>query len=93
MKGKKRSPDITGREKYNIVSDTVTGVNFRRRDNIFQLTFIVVTVLLAVIVGGILWGGAGMVVGAFAGLVGGLLASGFLLAVFRLSRHASGKHD
>jgi hypothetical protein len=93
VKGKSKQKGVTGREAYNIVSDTVTGVNFRRRDNIFQLKFILVTMALAMLVAGILWGIAGVIVGAFAGMVVGLLLSGLLLALFRLFRHASGEHD
>ena len=43
----------TVRDAYNIVSDTVVGVNIRKSDNLFQLKVILVCVLIAVPLGAI----------------------------------------
>jgi hypothetical protein len=95
----------TGREAYNIVSDTVAGLNVRKSDNLFQLKVILVCVLLGVPIGGVAGamlsdGGnraAGAVAGGiglgFAGVVLGLFGSGIYLMVYRTVRHLKGKHD
>ena len=36
----------SGQAAYNVVADTVTGVNVRKSDNLFQAIFILVTILL-----------------------------------------------
>lgn len=92
----------TGKAAYNVVSDTVTGVNLRGSDNKFQAKFVAVSVLLLTVIGAILallnsswklpWYGGAMA-GAFAGLVFGILASGIFLMIYRAVRHAQGKHD
>ncbi len=43
-----------GHAAYNIVSDTVTGLNVRKSDNRFQAIFILVAVLLLAAVGAVL---------------------------------------
>ncbi|MBM4003418.1 MAG: hypothetical protein FJ295_09050 [Planctomycetes bacterium] len=87
---------------YNVVTDMVAGVNVRKRDNLFQATFIGACVIGLALVGGILaatLGGrdmpwiAGVLVGAFSGLVFGFFASGIFLMVYRAIRHMRGKHD
>jgi hypothetical protein len=90
------------RAAYNVVSDTVTGVNVRWSDNRFQLIFVFVSVALASSVGAILaalnprwnlpWYGGAMI-GSFAGLVIGIFASGIFLLFYRAARHLKGKHD
>ncbi|QDT63030.1 hypothetical protein [Calycomorphotria hydatis] len=77
---------------YNIVSDTVTGVNVRFSDNLFQAIFIVVSIFICSGVGILIGAGPGALLGAFAGLVLGVLASGFLLMIYRAIRHIQGKH-
>ena len=98
------SPDETSPSKaaYNVVSDTVTGVNLRGSDNKFQAKFIAASVCLLALVGIILsllysswqlpWYG-GALVGAFTGLIIGVFASGIFLMVYRATRHIKGKHD
>lgn len=87
---------------YNVVVDTVTGVNARWSDNLFQAVFVGVSVALIALIGAVLallnpswklpWFG-GALLGGFAGLVFGVLASGFYLMLYRASRHLKGKHD
>lgn len=98
------SPDnvSTSRATYNVVSDTVTGVNLRGSDNKFQATFVAASVCLLALAGIILallnsdwqlpWYG-GAIAGAFAGLIVGIFASGIFLMIYRASRHIKGKHD
>ncbi|MDA7977926.1 MAG: hypothetical protein MPJ50_04045 [Pirellulales bacterium] len=92
---------MTTREIYNVVSDTATGVNIRKSDNLVQAAFILLTVLAGAGLGatlaefndwGLPWFG-GALIGAFAGLVLGLFASGIFLMVYRAMRHIKGKHD
>ena len=69
---------------YNVVSDTVTGLNIRKSDNRFQAIFIAVTVLILLTIGAVLtflkpeielpWYG-GALVGGLAGLVIGVFGS------------------
>jgi len=95
----------TGREAYNIVSDTVVGMNIRKSDNLFQLKVILACVLIGVPLGavagallsdsnnrlvGALGGGLGL---GFAGVVLGLFGSGIYLMIYRAVRHLKGKHD
>lgn len=95
----------TVRDAYNIVSDTVVGVNIRKSDNLFQLKVILVCVLIAVPLGAIVgtllsdadtrWVAAlaGSLALGFAGVVLGLFGSGIYLMVYRAVRHWKGKHD
>ena len=87
---------------YNLVSDTVTGLNMRKSDNKFQAIFILVSALSLALVFAILaalnpgwdlpWF-AGALAGGFIGLVFGLFASGIYLMIYRGVRHLQGKHD
>jgi hypothetical protein len=101
------TPDnsTAGRQAYNIVSDTVVGMNIRKSDNVFQLKVILVCVLVGVplgaIAGALLAGSDNRLAGAlggglglgFAGVILGLLGSGFYLMIYRAVRHLKGKHD
>lgn len=99
------SNSTTGREAYNIVSDTVVGMNVRKSDNLFQLKVILVCVLtgvpLGAIAGALLSDSNDRLVGAvggglglgFAGVVLGLFGSGIYLMIYRAVRHLKGKHD
>jgi len=95
----------TGRETYNIISDTVVGMNVRKSDNLFQLKVILVSVLVGVPLGaiagallsdsdnrmlGALGGGLGL---GFAAVVLGLFGSGIYLMIYRAVRHFQGQHD
>lgn len=90
------------RAAYNIISDTIIGVNARKGDNAFQAKVSFGSVLLFATVGiaivllkpdwNLPWF-AGALVGAFVGLVFGILASGIILMIYRTMRHIQGKHD
>jgi hypothetical protein len=96
---------LSGREAYNIVSDTVVGMNTRKSDNVFQLKVILVCLVSGVLIGAIAGAllsdpdnrlvgtlAAGLSAG-FAGVVVGLFGSGFYLMIYRGVRHLKGKHD
>lgn len=83
-------------ESYNVVSDTLIGVNVRGRDNLVQLLAIVAGLVLGAGVGALVSPRdrvTGVVAGAFAGLLAGLLLSGLALMIYRGLRHARGRHD
>ncbi|REJ91245.1 MAG: hypothetical protein DWQ34_15415 [Planctomycetota bacterium] len=83
----------SGRDAYNVVSDTVVGVNFRFSDNCFQAVFIFVSLLLGVGIGALFAIPEGLLIGGLVGLIGGLILSGAVLMVYRGIRHLRGKHD
>ena len=92
----------SGQAAYNVVADTVTGVNVRKSDNLFQAIFILVTILLLAALGAVLaavYGGedlpwfGGALIGAFAGLVAGFFSSGVFLMIYRAVRHIKGRHE
>ena len=98
----KPSEDLSaGHAAYNIVSDTVFGLNTRKGDNKFQAKCISVSVLVLATGGAVLaalnrdldlpWYG-GALIGAFAGLVTGVFGSGIYLMVYRAVRHMKGDH-
>ncbi len=96
------SSEMSAKETYNLVTDTVIGPNLRWGDNLLQAAFIFVSIVIASIGGAVLavfnptwnlpWIG-GALIGAFAGLVFGTFASGLFLMIYRGSRHLKGKHD
>ncbi len=87
---------LSGHETYNVVSDTIIGVNVRGRDNLIQFLAIAAAVILGVGVGALVSPRdriSGAIFGGIAGLIGGLLLSGIALMIYRAIRHASGKHN
>ena len=85
----------SGKEAYNLVSDTVTGANVRWKDNFLQAVVILVCIVVGAGIGALMiqdWLG-GLLVGGFAGMVIGLLGSGIFLMVFRAVMHLCGRHD
>lgn len=90
------------RAAYNLVSDTLTGVNFRGSDNWFQAKCVVGFILGFASVGTTLavlnaswelpWQGGAMI-GGFVGLLVGFLVSGIILMIYRAGRHIKGRHD
>ena len=49
---------ITSKETYNIVSDTVVGVNARKSDNLLQAKITIITIIIGAIIGVIFDGNA-----------------------------------
>ena len=93
----------SGRAAYNVVTDTVTGVNVRWSDNRFQAIFILVSTLVMTVIGAALaflgvldqatpWFFYAILFG-FLGLLLGLFTSGTALMFYRSGRHLTGKHD
>jgi hypothetical protein len=88
-------PQSTGRQVYNVITDTGTGVNVRWKDNVYQAIAIMVCLALGALIGFLVTAdrGLGAVAGGFAGLLVGLFGSGIFLMVFRGIRHFLGKLD
>jgi Na+/H+-translocating membrane pyrophosphatase len=78
---------LSSKETYNAVSDTVVGVNVRKKDNIIQGLIILVTVIIGLVIGQ-MYGGFLML----GGLIIGFLVSGIFLMIYRAVKHASGDH-
>lgn len=99
---RQRQPISSGQVTYNVVTDTVTGVNVRWSDNKFQAIFVAASMLIAAAIGAIVvalngqwklpWY-AGALAGAFAGMLFGIFGSGIVLMIYRAMRHIQGKHD
>jgi hypothetical protein len=87
--------DMTARQAYNVVSDTVSGVNVRMRDNLLQAAIIFFCLVLGVGIGflSVRDRATGAVLGGFIGLLVGLFGSGIFLMIFRAIQHARGRHD
>jgi H+/Cl- antiporter ClcA len=94
----------TGKSIYNIVADTITGINYRKKDNLFQLHTIVVSIIVSVIGAqvlvkinnGLLWfenSGDVFLPSLVFGLFAGVTLGGGAIAIYRFIRHLKGKHD
>jgi hypothetical protein len=93
-----KTPDgkpLTGRQAYNLVTDTMAGPNVRWRDNLFQGLAILVCLALGALVGALVAADRliGALTGGFLGLVAGLFLSGLVLMIYRAVQHARGRHD
>lgn len=88
-----RPRDTSGREAYNVVTDTLTGPNLRRRDNLLQAAFIGVCLLIAVPIGAFFGGCGGALLAVLAALIVGVIVSGAFLGIYRAVRHYRGQHD
>ena len=90
-----QSKSLTGRQQYNVVADTVTGVNVRAKDNLYQglacLAFMLIGIAIGFFVAELKI--VGMVLGAVTGLIVGVLISGIALMIYRMTQHARGRHD
>ena len=85
---------MSGREVYNVVTDTVAGPNMRLLDNLGQAIAILLSVIVGAVVGWLVAGNPiGAVLGVLAGLTGGVLISGTVLMIVRAIRHSQGRHD
>jgi len=100
----KNKKEITSKDTYNIVSDTIVGVNARKSDNILQAKVIIISIVICALIGGGIgatWSdeffGKGLLIGlglgAFSGLILGFLGSGFYLMIFRAVKHVKGEHE
>jgi hypothetical protein len=90
-----RDKAMTGRQAYNVLSDTVTGANIRVKDNVIQALVIAVCLVLGAALGALVVEERipGALVGAFVGLLVGLFGSGIFLMIFRALMHMRGRHD
>ena len=90
QEAEKNKKEITSKDTYNIVSDTIVGVNARKSDNILQAKVIIISIIICALIGGGIgatWSdeffGKGLLIGlglgAFSGLILGFLGSGFYL--------------
>jgi hypothetical protein len=80
-------------ETYNIVSDTITGINLRWKDNVIQFAVIVACVPIGALIGALAmedWR-PGAIIGGFGGLLVGFFGSGIFLMIYRFIRHV--RHD
>jgi hypothetical protein len=104
LSGHSEKPEVVSKDRaaYNLVTDTVTGVNARRSDNRFQLIFVLIATAVGAGAMAILavlyphwslpWYG-GALIGSFLGMVFGIFASGVVLMIYRTWRHLQVKHD
>ena len=90
---------MTGRQAYDLVTDTVAGPNLRLKDNLYQGLAMLICLALGAIIG-LFWNGGPLygpgfcaVVGGFAGLLVGLFGSGIYLMIYRAVKHSGGEHD
>jgi hypothetical protein len=88
-------PPLTGRQTYNLVTDTVSGANLRPKDNLYQGLFILACLVLGAGVGFLVATERlqGALYGGFIGLLFGLFASGIFLMIYRAVKHARRQHD
>ncbi len=84
---------MTGRQAFNVVTDTVAGPNLRLKDNLLQGLAIGVCMALGAGIGFLVGHKAGAILGAVLGMVLGLLGSGIFLMVYRAVAHIRGKHE
>ncbi len=86
---------LTSRQAYNLVTDTVGGLNVRPKDNLYQGLVILICLFLGAGIGFLAMtdGPMGAVLGGFIGLLVGLFGSGIFLMIYRAVAHARGKHD
>ena len=82
---------LTAKETYNVVSDTVVGVNVRAKDNLIQGVIILFTVIIGLVIGQ-MYGGF-LLLGGLGGLIVGFLGSGIFLMIYRAVKHASDNHE
>ena len=97
MQEEKSSPDQLntfpkrdeGAEIYETVTDVVGGLSLRWKDTLIQSLSILAAVIVGAPIGWLIVGEAwGLLVGAFCGLLGGLLLSGIVLMILGWVRTA-----
>ena len=82
---------LTAKETYNVVSDTVVGVNVRAKDNLIQGLIILFNVIAGLVIGQ-MYGGF-LLLGGLGGLIVGFLGSGIFLMIYHAVKYASGNHE
>ncbi len=92
-KKKKKKKGMTDRETYNAVSDTVTGANFRWKDNLIQGAVVGGVSMVSAVVGFIVGGTPLALVCLLLGLVVSVIGTGVFLMIYRAIKHARGDHD
>ena len=91
-----RKQPMTGRQTYNLVTDTVAGPNVRLKDNLLQGLTILVCLILGCVIGYLVPTNDrafGAIVGGFAGVLVGLFGSGIFLMIDRAMSHMRKRHD
>jgi hypothetical protein len=93
--GRPEPEGLTGRQAYNVVSDTVTGANVRLSDNLLQAAIIGVFLILGAGIGALMVEVRimGAMIGGVVGLIVGLIGSGIFLMIYRAVMHMRGRHD
>lgn len=81
---------MTGKDVYDTVTDTVTGVDLRASDNLVQLVCVIVGAGIGALLGGLGWGGIGSMIGAVIGVVASLILSGLAIGIYRLIKRSFG---
>lgn len=78
-----------------VISDTVTGLNLRKKDNFLQLKAIGICIPLGMLIGVLVpnYRLEGLLFGFFGGLFVGLFGSGIYLMIYRAVQHARGRSD
>jgi hypothetical protein len=84
------SASITGKDVYDTVTDTVTGIDLHASDNLVQLVCVIVGAGIGALSGGLGWGGIGSMIGAVVGVVASLLLSGLAIGLYRLIKRLGG---
>jgi hypothetical protein len=86
---------MTGRQQYNLVTDTIVGPNIRLKDNVIQGVSVLVCLLIG---GGIGWFFVenpmqGILGGGLVGMLVGVFGSGLYLMIYRAMKHLRKDHD
>ncbi|MSU78692.1 MAG: hypothetical protein EXS16_11435 [Gemmataceae bacterium] len=99
-KPKNKKKSMSGKEAYNAVTDTVTGVNVRLSDNLLQAGGALLGLIGGVGIGALVarqfafeYLYYSCAIGAVVGLITGVFVVGLFLMIFRAIKHARGKHE
>lgn len=93
----KPANEMNFEQTYNVVSDTVTGVNFRLKDNLIQLLIVIIFTALGALSGVLFFDifniANRLIFGGLAGLIVGWILSGAGIMIYRAVLHAQGRHN
>ena len=96
---------LTAHEKYNVVTDTIIGINMRWSDNAVQGAIVAVFAALGAASGAFFIPGSdpalseavtareGAIIGLVIGVILGGFVSGGLIGIFRFVKHLKGQHE